>query len=264
MTAASVTHPLAVFAPSVGFPLTICVVAYGPHAPLAERFLASLYRNTDPALFYLRAGLNEVEEETQKLFEKYGERFGNITIFAEPRNVFKCPLMRRMFFQPMLATTWMIWCDDDTHFTRTDWLQRLSSKIEASPEVAVWGKPHALWRHDESVLDWIRAADWYQGRRFLRGPDLDGNDATKFAFATGGFWAARVEVLRYLDWPDRRLIQANDDFLLGEALRQNQFRLGHFEYGVNINDALRRNPGAAEVCSLGGPASSAPSASMGR
>jgi GT2 family glycosyltransferase len=258
------SHPLAALAPSVGFPLTICVVAYGAHAPLAERFLASLYRNTDPALFYLRAGLNEAEPKTQNLFDTYAKRFGNITIFAEAKNIFKNPLMRRMFYQPTLATTWTIWCDDDTHFTRPDWLQRLSSKIECSPEVAQWGKLYALWRRDQFILDWIKAANWYQGIPCLQGVDLDGNEATKFSFATGGFWAARTEALRHLDWPDRRLIHASEDFLLGEALRQNQFRLGSFKYGLNINDAPRRNAEAAEMHLLPVRPSSAPQESAPR
>jgi hypothetical protein len=124
--------------------------------------------------------------------------------------------------------------------------------------VAMWGKPYALWLRDPFVLDWIKAASWYQGLPCLRGRDLEGHDAAKFCFATGGFWAARTAVLRHLDWPDRRLIHANEDFLLGEALRQNQFRLGSFKYGVNINDAPRRNPGAREACSLALPASAAP------
>jgi hypothetical protein len=57
--------------------------------------------------------------------------------------------------------------------------------------------------------------------------------------------------LERLGWPDPRLIQANDDFLLGEAMRQNQWRMGEFHYGVKVNDAPRRNAAAAEVCDLG-------------
>jgi len=71
--------------------------------------------------------------------------------------------------------------------------------------------------------------------------------ANGFRFATGGFWAIRTSILRQFDWPDRRLVHVTGDFLLGEALRQNRLRTGLFNYGVEINDAPRRNGGAPEA-----------------
>src|SRR5260221_10903901 len=139
-------------APSVQFPVTICVLCYGPNANLAERFLQSLFRNTDPSLFLLRVGLNEVEAATHHLFSKYSNQFGNIELFIEPKNIFKNPLMRRMFYEQPLSSQWTLWCDDDTHFTRPDWLQRLALKIESCPNVSMWGWVHVLCRHDEKIL----------------------------------------------------------------------------------------------------------------
>jgi GT2 family glycosyltransferase len=214
---------------------------------LARRFLQSLFHNTDPALFLLRAGLNEVERATLRLFHQYADEFGNIDLFIEPKNIFKNPLMRRMFREKPLSSRWTIWCDDDTHFTRPDWLQRLALKIEHSQEVAMWGWIHALWRRDEGILEWIRQAHWFHGLPFRKGTDLDGNRAVEFRFAPGAFWALRTEVLRFLDWPDPRLVHSNEDFLLGEALRQNSFRIEDFNYGVKVNDAARRNADAPAV-----------------
>jgi GT2 family glycosyltransferase len=241
---------LEALAPSVQFPITICVLCYGRHAELARRFLESLYRTTAASLFTLRAGLNDAEPATHQLFREYSAQFQNIELFIEPKNVFKDPLMRRMFHERRITSKWMIWCDDDTHFTRPDWLQRLALKIEGSPAVDMWAWVHVLWRRDKEILDWIRQASWYRGRPFLRGKDLDGNPAIEFRFAPGAFWAIRTEILFQLDWPDPRLIHANEDFLLGEALRQNGFRLEHFHYGVKVNDALRRNEAAAHVLRL--------------
>ena len=253
MTAKRQPHQLVTLAPSIGWPVTLCVLAYGPHAGVAERFLSTLYGNTDPELFHLRAGLNEVEPNTRKLFDGYARRFGNVTIFAEPRNVFKSPLMRRLFWRPAITTKWTVWCDDDTHFTRPDWLQRLGLKIEHSPEVSMWGKPYALWSTDDAIADWIKAASWYRGKPCVRAKNPNGEKAIKFRFAPGAFWAARTEVLQTLSWPDPRLVHANEDFLLGEALRQNNLRLGHFDYGVSINDGPRRNEEAPEVRELKRP-----------
>jgi len=242
--------PLATVAPGVGFPVTICVVCYGANAALARRFLGSLYGCTDSSLFTLRAGLNEVEPATLDLFREHAERFANVELFVEPKNIFKNPLMRRMLREQPIDSRWTIWCDDDTHFTRADWLQRLAFKIEAEPEVVMWGMPHILWSRDEFVPEWIRHAAWFRGLPPVRALDPDGVEATKFHFAAGAFWALRTGVLRALDWPDPRLVHANEDFLLGEALRQNGWRIGGFHYGVKVNDAPRRNADATEVCDL--------------
>jgi hypothetical protein len=152
-----------------------------------------------------------------------------------------------MFYDPPLATNWTIWCDDDTHFFRRDWLPRLALKMEQTPEVSMWGRPYALWSRDATIVDWIKQASWYGGKRCVRAKDPQGRRAVKFRFAPGAFWAARTAVLQRLKWPDPRLIHANEDFLLGEALRQNNLKLGRFDYGVKINDAPRRNPQAPEV-----------------
>jgi len=241
---------LTTLAPSVHFPVTICVLCYGQNAALAERFLSTLFQLTDARLFALRAGLNEVEPATSRLFEEFAARYQNIELFIEPRNIFKSPLMRRLFHERPLDSRWTIWCDDDTHFTRRDWLQRLALKIETHPAVTMWGDLYKLWREDQFILDWIKASTWYRGVPCLRSADPKGQVATKFVFATGGFWAIRTNALRQLDWPDPRLTQANDDFLLGEALRQNNFQLGDFHCGVKVNDAPRRNPDAAETREL--------------
>lgn len=95
-----------------------------------------------------------------------------------------------------------------------------------------------VWCDDE--------ADFGLGN-WLHKLDLEGKEAVEFHFATGGFWAIREEVVGQLDWPDPRLIHANDDFLLGEALRQNGFEIADFRDGLSVNDAPRRNADAAEA-----------------
>jgi GT2 family glycosyltransferase len=236
--------------PTVDFPVTVCVVCYGPHFGLAERFLTSLYQQTSPTLFRLRAGLNEVVPETLQLFQSYRERYGNIDLFIEPKNRFKNPLMRRMFTEQPLTSRWVIWFDDDSYVSRPDWLSRLATRIETKTAVAQWGQTYGLWRTDEEIHDFIQNAPWYRQQPLLRGQNLDGQDAYEFRFATGGFWAMKSDVIGQLDWPDPRLIHANEDFLLGEALRQNGHTIGLWEYGVVINAADRRNADAPEVVQL--------------
>jgi len=237
-------------APSVRFPITIAVVCYGANSALARRFLESLYRCTPPELFHLRAGLNEVEPATAALFSQYQHRFNNVECFIETRNTFKSPLMRRLFHDKPLESEWMVWCDDDTHFTRADWLIRLATRIQQIPAVDMWGAGYRLWSDDAGLLEWIKSARWYRGLPWVHGLNEHGRSGVTFDFATGGFWALRASVIQHLNWPDPRLVQAQEDFILGEAIRQNGFRLASFTYGVAISDAPRRNACATEITEL--------------
>ena len=237
--------------PQAGLPqFTIAAVCYGSNPKLAERFLASLYRHTSPASFVLRIGLNEVMPSTVSLVAEYAARFGNIEVFAEPKNTFKSPLMRRMFTERPLLSDWVIWFDDNTHLMRSDWLQRLSLKMETAPEIAQWWKIYSLYRRDGEIERFIQAAPWYCGLPLVRKSNSAGGEVIEFQFASGGFWAMKSVVIRALDWPDPRLIQANDDFLLGEALRQNGWLIGAFDRGLKINDHPRRNAAAHEIENL--------------
>jgi GT2 family glycosyltransferase len=231
----------------VDLPITIGVVCYGNHVELARRFVTSLYRNTDAKLFSLRVGLNAVEPATEHLFREFSENYGNVEIFVEKENIYKNPMMGRMIRERPLETTWTIWCDDDTYFTEPDWLQRLGTRIASEPGIAQWGHRFLMWRHDQQILDWIQKATWYRAVPFKRTEDARAKGDVEFIFATGGYWAARTDALKFLDWPDRRLIQAGEDFILGEALRQNGYKIGDFHHGVKINDAPRRNADAPQV-----------------
>ena len=198
----------------------------------------------------MRAGLNEVEPETLRLFRERAERHGNVELLIEPTNTFKNPLMRRLFYERPLTSEWTVWCDDDTHFTRPDWLARLRRKIRRYPSIAVWGAMYFQVNRNREFLQWIRSAAWFRGRPFERPSDpVEAADpeASRFVFASGGFWMARTEVLQELDWPDPRLLQAAEDVAFGEALRQNGYSVGPFEYGVCVSDAPRRNASAPEI-----------------
>jgi GT2 family glycosyltransferase len=224
-----------------GLPIfvTIAVVCYGDHRDLAERFFTSLYSRTDPACFTLRVGLNEVTAATASLVAEFSARYRNIRIFNEPKNIFKDPLMRRMFSEEPLETEWVIWFDDDSYVVRADWLHRLALQMERQPSVAQWGQRHLLWRIDPETEAFIKTAPWYRGMPLPVGTAPDGRRAMEFHFATGGFWAIKAAAL-----------QAIDDFLLGEALRQAGYEVGHFEYGLRVNDAPRRNATAPEILTL--------------
>jgi GT2 family glycosyltransferase len=221
------------------FPVTICVLCFGPYEPLARRCLAALERYTDSSVFRLRIGLNETCEATQSLVKELQTRKPETIVHKSDVNLFKVPMMRLLLTSPPVDTKWVIWFDDDSYVTRSDWLLSLAAKMEAFPEVSMWGKPYSVYVPARTA-DFARAAAWFRGLPLM--PATEKPDHYRFSFVEGGFWAIRTDYLRKLDWPDRRLIHYHNDFMLGEAMRQNSFRLGSFHHGVRITDAPRRSP----------------------
>ena len=225
------------------FQVTICVICYGQHPGLAQRFLTSLYQYTRTDLFSLRIGLNAACGETIELAHAAACEHGNIWIHSEPRNMFKSPLMARLFSLKPIETEWVIWFDDDSFPYRDDWLPGLRLRMETQPEVAVWGNLF-FTDADEGAVQFIRTASWFRGKPFNHAkPTSEWSERPLLSFAEGGFWAAKAEVLKALQWPDTRLIQNGDDYFFGEALRQNGYRIGRYKSGVRINQAQRRGPG---------------------
>ena len=224
-------------APALDLPCTVCALLFGNHVALARRLLESLFRFTDPTAFYLRLGLNAVCRETDRLVRSYESRFANVTAVRSPQNIFKCPMMRRLFWDEPIQTKWVIWFDDDSYVRRADWLVGLGLAIESDRSVELWGSRH-LVAPGEETLEFIRRARRYRGLPFLRRSD----GRAVIMFPVGGFWAIRTDLVRALDWPDPRLTHYQTDFTLAEAVRQAGKRTGHYRGGVVINAAPRRSP----------------------
>ncbi len=223
-------------------PLTISVAFYGKHGDLCRRFLTHLYRFTSPADFELRVGLNAVGVETTDFVKSATGEFGNIWVHSEPTNIYKSPLMAKLFNMKPIETDWVIWFDDDSYPYRGDWLTGLKLKMESHPEIDVWGNPF-FTDADKAAVNFIQAASWYQGKPFNHvKPTGERSERPLLTFVEGGFWAAKTTVLTTLDWPDRRLVQHEEDYIFGEALRQNGFKIGRYKSGVRISDAVRRCP----------------------
>jgi GT2 family glycosyltransferase len=208
---------------------------------LCRRFLEALYRHTNQHAFHLRAGLNAVSPETSQLVHDAAHQYGNVSVIESESNLYKLPMMRRLFHELPIESDWVIWFDDDSYPFRGDWLPGLELRSEAHPRVANWGKRFRVYPCDR-VLDFIRSAAWYRGKPFLTAPpSLEKENRVHLEFVEGGFFAVRSAVIRALDWPDPRLIHNVDDYIFGEALRQNGYLIGQYYSGVRITDAPRRS-----------------------
>jgi hypothetical protein len=160
-------------------------------------------------------------------------------VLRSEANLGKPGMMRRLFREPPIETEWTIWFDDDSFPFRADWLQSLDVAIAADPHAVMFGIP-AVTHVCSEMADFIRAAPWYRGIPFV--PSGNENAEAKLEFILGGFWVIRTEWLYRLDWPDPRIVHFEDDFLLGEAIRQNGGKLGRFHSGVKVDTAPRRAP----------------------
>lgn len=166
-------------------------------------------------------------------------RFFRPVVYLEKNNLGKPAMMRRLFRDPGIESDWTIWFDDDSFPYRADWLQSLDVAIARQPEAVIFGIP-AITHISAQMVEFIRDASWYRGLPLL--PSEQRAAAARIEFILGGFWAIKTEWIYKLDWPDPRIVHFEDDYLLGEAIRQNGGKLGHFHSGVKVDTAPRRAP----------------------
>lgn len=162
-----------------------------------------------------------------------------VHLVTSEKNLGKPGMMRQLLRKPLISTEWTIWFDDDSFPYRADWLRCLEVAIEVQPAAVMLGVPattHVCGR----TVEFITEAPWYRNIPLL--PSEQPGMAAKLRFILGGFWAIRTEWLYRLDWPDRRIVHFEDDYMLGEAIRQNGGEIGQFRSGVKIDTLPRRAP----------------------
>jgi hypothetical protein len=239
-------------------PATICVLVYGDYPDLARQCLESIRLNCDRALFRCIVGANSPGERTLKLLKELKVAGFIDRLIISPANINKCPMMRRMFAG--VDTEFIWWFDDDCQVTHPLAFPGLLGRARsAAPEVVLWGEeafcdhPLNFW-HDESAVEFVRTASWYcgltppywapGGKGELNFKGYHGGDG-RWHFILGGSWFCRTWALRHLDWPDRRLIKLGDDVMLGEAVRQQGWKMeGARSFGLLLTVTPRRgDPG---------------------
>lgn len=225
-------------APPLAAPVTICALCYGHHPDLAERLLTSLWRHTTPESFQLRIAANAPSAATLRVFDRLLPRLSPRHVVVSEENLYKAPMMRRLLYDQPIETPWTLWFDDDSFVYRSDWLFMLECRSRQDPRVDMWGRKLFI-RAGEAHRHFISEAPWYRNR------DLspDGRPGCyRLDFIGGGFWAIRTRWLTELNWPDPRLVHFGDDYMLGEALRQQGASIGNAFSGVAIGQAVRRAP----------------------
>jgi hypothetical protein len=213
---------------------TVCILFYGDYPALTKRALSSLYKTVDPKLFELRIGMNAVSAATKEVVNSFTRRYTNITVYSSDVNLFKYPMMRKMFYDKPITTKYVMWLDDDSHFVASDWLPKLDAFVQANTKAKVIGRKYFIGLNSGQVR-WIQQASWYRNKPL---PCCKTTPVSHFV--TGGWWIAEVKLIREANWPDPRLQNNGGDTNFGACCHQLGVDLYQHYYGIRISDHPRR------------------------
>jgi hypothetical protein len=205
----------------------VCALLYGSDEhceSLAARLLntefLTLGKHAD-----LRIGLNAVSAATRQIVSGVVEKIPGSVVIDCPENIYKYPMMRRLFDERPIGAPLTMWFDDDSCIvpgTNIDtWLSRVTKQLQI---YSVIGSVY-LHGYTGGQKNWIKTQDWYAGVE----------PAHCIQYVAGGWWAAQTNVLKILNWPSGGLKNRGGDVMLCEALRQHNFLIGHFRDNLWIS-----------------------------
>jgi hypothetical protein len=219
---------------------TIYALLFGNYYPLHIRLLTGLKKRVPPNQAKVVIWGNQVGEATKVWLAK--NWILDWPVLMSTENVPKYRAMRRLFHSYPPQSEWVVWFDDDTRLVEESWWFTTRRYIEDhhGENICYVGEPWYV-HHLPGQWDFIQKATWFKGRPPEQCPTrMRGVTKPGITFAQGAYWWLRTDVLKALDWPDKRLNHNGGDTLLGEAVRQQGLPFHKFSFGVKVNDASRR------------------------
>lgn len=221
-----------------GAAVCVCVLFYGAgekYLSLAKRVLNAPMRQLANLDVEFRFGCNAVGESTREyLQEQASVYFQRTLFFEETQNVFKYPIMRRMFNEKMIKAPVTIWFDHDSYIEPDvdveAWLSRVVRQLGSCKMI---GSIHK-GKLNDAQLRWVNRQLWANEEA----------EPHYLPYATGSWWAINTDVLYSYNWPPPNLQQKGGDLLLGELFKQQKLSLCHFRDGlrINVNEAGVETP----------------------
>ena len=215
---------------------TVCVLLYGDHVKLAKRVLDSLISFSGECVF--RLGLNNVSSATYSFVESWQKEHAiDAQIFEGKDPYYKYPLMREMFHGGApLCTPYIMWFDDDS-YVRVEapktWFSEVKEYFTGDTQADMLGKVYKGVRttHGPGLQDtqplWVESQPWYTGKPVPRGHQP--------RFCTGGWWTVRTEIIKKWNWPPPGSYHNCCDFIFGELMTQQDYKIKDFYNSVAIN-----------------------------
>lgn len=216
----------------IGGRFTAFMLFYGPeeyyqlHKNCLETFLGTTQRDR----IDLRVASNALNKKSLALIDKYvGE--GAITKhYKHPKNDFKYPVMREMFWDEScpIDTKWILWFDDDSICNRTPaWLNILVQHIiqhHQRDNAHMFGAPF-VWTLQNGQKEWFESRGWHRGKKWRLHNGQASPNGNKIQFCTGGFWALSKEAMINCNIPEPDIGHNGGDVCIGEQLYQGGYRM---------------------------------------
>lgn len=212
--------------------MLVCVLCYGEHRDLIARCLTSIKRCAQyPGVSELRIGMNAVTQDVQEYLTEEARGFNvPVLLFAADNNenVGKYPLMRQMLRYAEPQQRNVMWFDDDSFIResapRTFWQDISTYLIDADLVGSVY-RLSSMWNGNQRCV--IKNQAWYTNKEWPSGYTIK--------FATGGWWATRLSLLKKHDYPFPDMHHNGGDAVLGELCYQQSYRLFHYNTHLAIN-----------------------------
>ena len=240
-------------------PVDICVCTFSSdhtesndHFNLITRCLLSVVNNTDPSLYTLHIGCNNLSLRAMAfvdwLVSCYGAKkyIGNPSKDVSGRTIYpKYPLMADMY--DATHSEWVVWFDDDCYVTASDWLEKLEDKINETPDADQFGDEALIVLSLSHQQQWIEPSTWYTPGK-IECQNFPEGVRIVSPFIIGGFYAISRNAINVCRIPDPRLVHNNGDWTTGMALDHQGFKIANHMYGVTRGDVPRRGIHADKLC----------------
>lgn len=212
-----------------GSAFCICVLFYGTDDYcyyLAQRVLNTPMRQLAGLGVEFRFGLNLVGEKTRAFIQQQvADVFQDSLVVDCPENIFKYPMMRRLFYDRPLEKPFVMWFDDNSYLLpeidAAHWLSRIAKQLNAC---SLLGSVYT-GKLVGNQKAWISDQHWYAAK--------EPNDYVKYVIDS--WWAAKTTEMLAHDWPAHDIKHHGGDIMLGEFCRQRDLAICHFRDGVAIN-----------------------------
>lgn len=209
--------------------LCVCVLFYGADdycSQLAARLLNRAMRELAEYNVEFRLGFNAVGYDTRKAVATFTDASDYVVpvVVDSAKNLYKYPMMRRLFYDKPLTAPLTMWFDDNSYIDPDIdvgvWFERIRTQMQHCATIGSVYTQGLVGKQAE----WIKAQPWFNGKE----------PVPYVKYASGGWWVAQTDVLRRFDWPSPDIKHYGGDVMFGELLRQQDLQLCHFRDGVMI------------------------------
>ena len=240
-------------------PVDICVCTFSSdhteandHFNLITRCLLSIVNNTDPSLYALHVGCNNLSLRAMAFVDWLVSCYGAKKYIGKPSKDVngyaiypKYPLMAEMY--DASDSEWVVWFDDDSYVTAADWLEKLEDKINETPIADQFGEQSLIVLSLSHKQQWIEPSDWYTAGKINYQNFPEGKRIVSPCIV-GGFYTISRKAIDVCRIPDSRLVHNNGDWTTGMALHHQGFKIADHKYGIVINNNARRGIHADQRC----------------